>query len=121
MDGRGGRGTTGEAAGVRSRATLGWAVCLATVTMVGATLMIDVFLLRPDTASRQAGHYAYLTLAVPLAVAGALITARRPGNRIGVLMLIEGVTIAGDQFSRDYLLYCRDHQLPTVWILGWLC
>lgn len=121
MDGRGG-GTIGDpSAGVRSAAALGWAVCLSTVILVAATLMIDVFLLRPDTASRQAGHYAYLTLAVPLAVAGSLITARRPGNRIGVLMVIEGVTIAGDQFSRDYLLYCRDHQLPTVWILGWLC
>jgi hypothetical protein len=39
----------------------------------------------------------WLTLALPFAVVGALISARRPGNRIGVLLLWGTVAFASFQ------------------------
>jgi hypothetical protein len=39
----------------------------------------------------------WLTLALPFSVTGALISARRPGNRIGLLLLWGTVAFAGFQ------------------------
>jgi two-component system NarL family sensor kinase len=105
---------------VRLKSALGWSAFLLTVVLVTVALAFDVLTMGPESWSRRVGHYAYLTLALPLSLAGALITAQRPGNRIGILLLVEGVTIAGDESTRNYLLYCRAHHLSGLWPIGWL-
>lgn len=106
---------------VRLKSALGWAAFLLTVVLVTVALAFDVLTMGPESWSRRVGHFAYLTLALPLSLAGALIAAQRPGNRIGILMLVEGVTIAGDQSTRNYLLYCEARHLSGLWLIGWLC
>ena len=103
----------------RLNSVLGWAALLSTVALVAGALVFDARALQSRTGWSWLGHYAYLLLALPLSLAGALISARRPGNRIGVLMLVVGVTIGGDELTRNYLLYCERRGLPPVWVVGW--
>jgi signal transduction histidine kinase len=35
-------------------------------------------------------------------------------------MVIDGVSISGDQVAWDYLRYCQAHQLEPVWLIGWV-
>jgi signal transduction histidine kinase len=108
---------------VQSRivARLVWFICLLTVALVGLTLLLD--LLNPPTGGSLPGQLRkllYFTLAVPVAVVGALVTARRPHNRIGALLLAGGLAVAGDQFAWDYVDYGRTHGLPGVQVVGWV-
>jgi hypothetical protein len=63
-----------------------------------------------------------VTVGVPFAVMGALICARRPGNRIGWLMLAAGLLSTGFQFGVGYFEY--GHPLPgrllIIWIASWI-
>lgn len=112
--------TTGASqSAARLKAGLGWAAFLLTVALVAGAMVFDARAVQSRTGWSWLGHYAYLLLALPLSLAGALISARRPGNRIGVLMLVVGVTISGDELTRNYLLYCQLRRLPPVWLVGW--
>jgi hypothetical protein len=75
---------------VTGRATmrLAWSLCLLTVAIIVLGVLLQV--LGPGRESRpeQAADVIYLVGFIGIAWCGALITARRPGNRIGLLLLV---------------------------------
>lgn len=101
-------------------AWLAWVSCLLSVVLIILTLVLDVLVRHNENAASQVGRYAYVTLALPISVVGALITFRRSGNRIGLLMLVGGLSIACDQFAFDYVRYGVSNEIPAVRVVGWI-
>jgi hypothetical protein len=64
----------------------------------------------------------WITVGVPFSTMGALLFARRPGNRIGWLLLTAGLSSSGFHFGAGYFEY--GHGLPgrllVIWIASWL-
>jgi hypothetical protein len=63
-----------------------------------------------------------ITAGVPFAVMGALICARRPGNRIGWLLLVAGLSSTWVRFAIEYVEYGQDHggRLPARPLMAWI-
>jgi hypothetical protein len=97
-----------------------WGICLVTVALVTLTLLLDFHQLQHESLPGRLRRVLYLALAVPTASVGALITSRRPGNRMGALMLAAGLSVSGDQFAWDYVHYGRARQLAGVQLIGWV-
>lgn len=104
---------------LRPAALPGWTACGLTIALVSATIVLERGTGRHWTAPAGVGHYAYLLLAPPFALAGALVSGLRPGHKIGALMAVLGVVIAGDEFTGTYLFRYR-HTGSLWWPLGWL-
>jgi hypothetical protein len=104
----------------RTAGRVAWSICLLTVALVALTILLDFLGLQHETVSGRSRRLLYLTLAVPTAATGALITARRPRSRIGILMLVAGVTVGADQFAWDYVHYQRARDLLSVHLVGWV-
>jgi hypothetical protein len=66
-----------------------------------------------------------MTAGVPFSVMGALICARRPGNRVGWLLLIAGLSSAWFQVADGYVAYGQDRGWPppasslVAWTASW--
>jgi hypothetical protein len=101
-------------------AWIAWGICLATVVLVTFTFLLDFLQLQHESLPGRLRRVLYLALAVPTASIGALITSRRPGNRMGALMLAAGLSVSGDQCAWDYVHYGRAHQLAGVQLIGWV-
>jgi hypothetical protein len=97
-----------------------WGICLVTLVLVALTLLLDFLQLPHESLPGRLRRVLYLALAVPTASVGALITSRRPGNRMGALMLAAGLSVSGDQLAWDYVHYGRAHQLAGVQLIGWV-
>jgi hypothetical protein len=69
---------------------------------------------------RRFTNALWFTIALPFAVVGALISVRRPGNRIGVLMLWGTVAFAGFQAALSYVMYGLPQGLPGLVFAGWI-
>jgi hypothetical protein len=110
----------GDPVKTRTASRLGWVICLVTVALVTLTLVLDFLELQHESLPGRLRRVLYLTLAVPTAAVGALITSRRPGNRMGALMLAAGLAVSGDQFAWDYVHYGRAHHLAGVQLIGWV-
>ncbi|MER7394608.1 GAF domain-containing sensor histidine kinase [Streptomyces sp. NPDC000151] len=89
-------------------------------TLIVSTLVLDVPGRPHDDLPVRLGRVTYIGTAVPSTLIGAIITARRPGNRIGIMMIGAGFAIALDQFSWNYFLYGHAHDFPGANIAGWL-
>jgi hypothetical protein len=61
-------------------------------------------------------------LAVPLAVVGALIAARRPGNRVGILLLVAGLSIGVVTVAEKLTSYGvrAPGAIPGLGLIGWV-
>lgn len=74
----------------------------------------------------QLPEVVFHSLPVPFAVVGALIAARRPGNRIGLLLLAGALSLNSAQLSWVYANYgVQDGaplpgQLPVAWLGNWI-
>jgi signal transduction histidine kinase len=97
-----------------------WAACLAAVALVAGSIGLGLLTGGSGRLSGEVGRYAYLTLALPISLAGALIAFRRPGNRVGALMLLSGASVACDQFSFDYVHYRQARGQSPGWAIGWV-
>jgi hypothetical protein len=75
------------------QAQLAWAVCLLVIALVLAKIPNLLPLLAVDAEEHPVAEALFHTLGVPFAVVGALIAARRPGNRIGWLLLVGALSI----------------------------
>jgi hypothetical protein len=104
----------------RLAARIAWGICLVTLVLVAVTLVLDFLQLEHESLPGRLRRVLYLALAVPTAAVGALITSRRPGNRMGDLMLAAGLAVSGDQFAWDYVHYGRAHRLAGVQLIGWV-
>jgi hypothetical protein len=56
-----------------------------------------------DDLSERFSGVLSMTVGVPFAVLGALLCARRPGNRIGWLLLVGGLSATVLEFAGDYV------------------
>jgi hypothetical protein len=100
-----------------------WAVLAVTVTLVVFKLwLVGSVLGRLALDHSWVEELAFQILPVPFAVVGALIAARRPGHRIGWLLLIGTLSIASAQFAWTYVLYKPDGggSLPGRAVIGWV-
>lgn len=105
---------------LRPGALPGWCAVVLTVVLTAATIMLTVDAHRAEALAGIAGRYAYLLLAPPFALAGALVTALRRGNIIGVLMMVNGVAIAADEFVTAYVRRRIESGQAAGWLLWWL-
>jgi hypothetical protein len=90
--------------------------------MTGLALVFQGLDHRPVSVAGQLADVLTIAVAVPFAWVGALICARRPGNRIGVLLLSVALLLAGAGFAQEYVRYGVDHHrsLPGFWLANWL-
>ena len=103
----------------RIPAWLVWSLCLLVAALV--VFMEGLYLSAWDATNPERFTGAlWLTLALPFAVVAALISARRPGNRIGVLLLWGTVAFAGFQAALSYVMYGLPQSLPGLAFAGWI-
>src|SRR3984957_4878305 len=90
--------------GNRTQALAWLLAALAVLLLVAATVLLGLNAVQVDTTRMLLS--AILDLAV-LAYAGAgrLITSRRPGNAVGWLLALIGVSIATSTFAEQYTVY----------------
>jgi MFS family permease len=102
------------------------AVAIATVAMVVAgTVLLIVAGHLVDSAHDQTNPWfgGLGLLAVFLALTGGLIAVRRPGNRIGWILLVSGFCYGGIQLASGYgqgIDYAGWRAFPAAWPFFWL-
>ena len=115
---------TGRAGG--APAGLAWGLWGLTMLGLGAGLWLDT-LLRRDSGPELAyllgtGNSVLLVAAVSAASVGVLVVSRRPGHRVGWLLVALGLSIAVAGFSFSYTRYglvARPGALPAAsWLAG---
>jgi hypothetical protein len=100
-----------------------WAVLAVTVALVVVKLLLVGSVLGHLALDHSwVEELVFQVLPVPFAVVGALIAARRPGHRIGWLLLVGTVSIAGAQFAWSYVLHGSEDgtSLPGLAAVGWV-
>jgi hypothetical protein len=99
-----------------------WAILLLTVALVMAKLWLFAPLIGDLPPSQRITELLFQLLPVPFAAVGALIAARRPGHRIGWLLLAGTLAIASAQLTWSYVLYSLSSgtPLPGAAIVGWV-
>jgi hypothetical protein len=112
----------------RLRALFSVGVWLATVVLAAVSLVL-LALGSPGIAGEHAPRWlmaaVYLAY-VPLPTVGALVTVRRPGNPIGPLLLLAGLSVFGWFGASAYATYALviRPDLPggaaALWLSGWL-
>jgi len=103
-----------------------WGLWALTLAGLGATLWLDALLRRdgyPELAYLLGtGNAITLVAAISAATVGALVASRRPGHRVGWLLIALGLSIAvaGCSFSYTrYGLVARPGALPAAsWLAG---
>ena len=103
-----------------------WGLWALTLAGLGAGLWLDTLLRRagyPELAYLlSGGDFSTLVAAVSAASVGALVATRRPGHRVGWLLVALGLSIAVAGFSFSYTRYglvARPGTLPGAsWLAG---
>jgi hypothetical protein len=92
---------------VRKEAAAGraWIVFMLVAALTLVALTVDLLTGKPEPLATRIAAWAFTTLAVPLAVVGALIAARRPGNRVGILLLVAGLSIGVTAVAEELTSY----------------
>jgi hypothetical protein len=93
---------------------------VAALTIVALT--IDLLTGKPERLVTRITDWSFTTFAVPLAGVGALIAARRPGNRVGALLLIGGLSISVEKVAEELTSYGVRHPgaVPGLGLIGWV-
>jgi hypothetical protein len=102
------------------QAQLAWAVCLLVIALVLVKIPYFLPLLAVDAEEHPVAQALFHTLGVPFAVVGALIAARRPGNRIGWLLLVGALSIGSAQLAWAYVLSALHHGGRFIYLVGWI-
>jgi hypothetical protein len=99
-----------------------WAILLVVVAQVPAKLWLFAPYLGRLPLDEQIPEVLFIALPVPFAAVGALIAARRPGHRIGWLLLVGALAISTAQLSWSYVAYGLDTgaPLPGAAVVGWV-
>lgn len=107
--------------GMRERAgPLAGVLGLLTVAFVAAAVPLKLLGLHRDLPT-QLAELLQAGAALPMAAVGALIVARRPGNRIGVLLLAVALGLSGSALAQAYASYGLTHPgTPGVAPAAWL-
>jgi hypothetical protein len=109
---------------VRERAVtrMAWTLCLLVAGLTIVALTVDLLTGKPEHLATRIADWSFTTLAVPLAVVGALITGRRPGNRVGALLLVGGLSISVEKVAEELTSYGvrSPGAVPGVGLIGWV-
>jgi hypothetical protein len=109
-------------AGRRRAQVASWALAGFAVLLLVATLVLAGLNGRHQTAG-QTGTYVLLGLAVGLYTGtGRLIVSRLPGNAIGWLLGLVGLSLAGTMLTEQYALYglaTAPGSVPAARLAGW--
>jgi hypothetical protein len=109
---------------VRKEAAAGraWIVFMLVAALTILALTIDLLTGKPEPLATRIAAWAFITLAVPLAVVGALIAARRPGNRVGILLLVAGLSIGVVTVAEKLTSYGvrAPGAIPGLGLIGWV-
>jgi hypothetical protein len=99
-----------------------WGILLLVVAQVPAKLWLFASYLGRLPLSERIPEVLFVALPVPFAAVGALIAARRPGHRIGWLLLVGALAISTAQLSWSYVAYGQDagSPLPGTAVVGWV-
>jgi hypothetical protein len=99
-----------------------WAVLTVIVALVVFPLGLAAVLGRPSPEEPWIQDLLFQLVPLPFAVVGALIAARRPGHRIGWLLLGGTLSIASALFAWSYTLHeLHDGtSLPGRAVIGWV-
>jgi hypothetical protein len=102
---------------------LAWFLCAVSVVLAGATMVLA-------GANRGVGEESLVEefpvgaiIAVSFPVVGALIASRRPGNPVGWIFCVIGVTQALVDFAYEYATYTfvtEPGSLPVGGLMSWL-
>jgi hypothetical protein len=106
----------------RGAVVLAWALGLLSLALVVLTVPLIPAVLPTLPPEEQISELVWYSLGVPFAIVGALITARRPGNRIGLLLLVGALSLSSAQFALTYGNYGVEdgHPLPGHLLVAWL-
>jgi hypothetical protein len=103
-------------------AWLAWALGLLSLALVALTVTLIPAVLSTLPPEERISELEWYSLPVPFAIVGALIAARRPGNRIGLLLLVGALSLSSAQYALTYGNYGVEdgHPLPGHLLVGWL-
>jgi hypothetical protein len=106
----------------RTAARMAWTLCLLVAVLTIVALSVDLLTGKPEHLATRIADWSFTTLAVPLAVVGALITGRRPGNRVGALLLVGGLSISVEKVAEELTSYGvrSPGAVPGVGLIGWV-
>jgi hypothetical protein len=93
---------------------------VAALTIVALT--VDLLTGKPERLATRIADWSFTMLAVPMAVVGALIAGRRPGNRVGALLLVGGLSISVEKVAEELTSYGvrSPGAVPGVGLIGWV-
>jgi hypothetical protein len=99
-----------------------WAILLLTAALVVPKSWLFARLIADLPPSERITELLFQLLPVPFAAVGALIAARRPGHRIGWLLLAGSLAIASAQLTWSYVSYGLSSgvPLPGSAVVGWV-
>jgi hypothetical protein len=102
-----------------------WGACLVTAVLLGLGLTFSLLEGRHRNPAELTSEIAIVGVLLAAAV-GALISTRRPGNRIGLLLLVFAVSTSAKEAAVSYAYYALSpaHELPgaawAAWIAIWV-
>jgi hypothetical protein len=99
-----------------------WAILLVVVAQVAPKLWLFAPSVSRLPLHERITEVLFVVLPVPFATVGALIAARRPGHRIGWLLLVGALSISTAQLTWGYAVYGLDKGalLPGAAVVGWV-
>jgi hypothetical protein len=99
-----------------------WAILLVVVAQVPPKLWLFAPYLGRLPLNERIPEVLFVAVPVPFAAVGALIAARRPGHRIGWLLLVGALAISTAQLTWGYAVYGLDTGalLLGAAVVGWV-
>jgi hypothetical protein len=111
---------------MQGAAWLVWVLGALSLALVALKVPLIPALLPTLPPEDRIPELVWLSLPVPFTIVGALIAARRPGNRIGLLLLISTLSFSSAQFAFLYANFGVEDgrplpgQLLVAWLGGWI-
>jgi hypothetical protein len=108
--------------GKRARGWAPWATCGLVAALTAAALVVYLLPGQPRQLAERIQDWAFTAVALPFAVVGALIVVRRPGNRLGSVLLVGALSINLEKIAQELVQYGVHHPgaVPGLAWIGWI-
>jgi hypothetical protein len=99
-----------------------WALCGLAIALAVSALVLQLLGPRPVAAPDLVQDGLLVALEILCVIVGALISAHRPGNRIGGLLLVGGFALSVFSFLENYFGYAARQPgvLPDLRAVAWI-
>jgi hypothetical protein len=108
--------------GKGARGWVPWATCSLVAALTAGALVVYLLPGQPQRLQDRLPAWSFTAVAVPFALVGALIVVRRPGNRLGGVLLVGAISINLEKIAQELVQYGVHHPGAVrglVWI-GWI-